>query len=129
MVERVENERTIDDILNAKILRTEPDRAKIKWPKRKKWKLPRRRTECQKTQYHPGTKEARLILEQDGRNFLFCESCGIESPTSIHHVDGNPFNNTLENLKILCQMCHARTHGIDEAELIDEYEGIPIVDE
>lgn len=44
-----------------------------------------------------------------------CECCGITEwqgmPIScqLHHIDGNPSNNTFENLKILCPNCHTQT--------------------
>ena len=42
-----------------------------------------------------------------------CEDCrilewnGQELPLELDHVNGNPADNTLENLKILCPNCHA----------------------
>ena len=44
-----------------------------------------------------------------------CECCGITEwngkPIScqLHHIDGNPRNNKLENLQILCPNCHTQT--------------------
>lgn len=44
-----------------------------------------------------------------------CECCGISEwngkPISLplHHIDGNPKNNSLENLQILCPNCHTQT--------------------
>ena len=44
-----------------------------------------------------------------------CECCGITewngNPIScqLHHIDGNPKNNKLENLQILCPNCHTQT--------------------
>lgn len=44
-----------------------------------------------------------------------CECCGLNEwlgepiPLELEHVDGNHYNNTLENLKILCPNCHAKT--------------------
>jgi Zn finger protein HypA/HybF involved in hydrogenase expression len=44
-----------------------------------------------------------------------CESCdseewmGVKIPIELHHIDGNRFNNKLENLQILCPNCHAIT--------------------
>jgi hypothetical protein len=34
---------------------------------------------------------------------------GQRIPLEIHHVDGNPDNETKENLQILCPNCHAQT--------------------
>ena len=32
---------------------------------------------------------------------------GVQLPLELDHVDGNRFNNSFENLKILCPNCHA----------------------
>lgn len=42
-----------------------------------------------------------------------CEICGVSVwqgknlPLELHHIDGNHFNNTLDNLQILCPNCHS----------------------
>lgn len=44
-----------------------------------------------------------------------CEECGITEwngnpiECQLHHKDGNKFNNSLENLIILCPNCHSQT--------------------
>lgn len=44
-----------------------------------------------------------------------CEICGISEwqgksiILQVHHIDGNPYNNTLENIQILCPNCHSQT--------------------
>ena len=44
-----------------------------------------------------------------------CENCGITewngqpTPIELDHIDGNRYNNTLQNLRILCPNCHAQT--------------------
>ena len=44
-----------------------------------------------------------------------CECCGLSQwrgqdiPLQIHHIDGNHYNNELDNLQILCPNCHAQT--------------------
>jgi len=30
-----------------------------------------------------------------------------EIPLELHHIDGNHYNNSFENLMILCPNCHA----------------------
>lgn len=49
-----------------------------------------------------------------------CISCGLSQiwngrpiTLQIHHVDGNPRNNRVENLQVLCPNCHSQTdnHG------------------
>jgi 5-methylcytosine-specific restriction endonuclease McrA len=54
------------------------------------------------------------IIESRG---FRCESCGDVPEEStllhMHHIDDNPFNNTSDNLKLLCVRCHNRiTHPI-----------------
>lgn len=44
-----------------------------------------------------------------------CENCnnsewmGKEIPLELHHINGNRFDNRIENLKMLCPNCHALT--------------------
>jgi len=46
-----------------------------------------------------------------------CEICGLSEwlghkiPLELHHIDGNRFNNSLDNLQILCPNCHSLTHN------------------
>lgn len=45
----------------------------------------------------------------------FCECCGINEwngkPLSLHldHIDGNTYNHSLSNLRLLCPNCHSQT--------------------
>ena len=44
-----------------------------------------------------------------------CEVCGITewmnkpAPLELDHKDGNPNNNALENVRLICPNCHAQT--------------------
>ena len=44
-----------------------------------------------------------------------CEECNRDTwnnkkiPLDLHHLDGDRFNNVLENLQILCKNCHGLT--------------------
>jgi Zn finger protein HypA/HybF involved in hydrogenase expression len=57
----------------------------------------------------------RLKLIEDGLKKEECEQCGISEwmnqkiPLELHHIDGNRFNNNLDNLQILCPNCHSLT--------------------
>ena len=61
------------------------------------------------------SSKLRLKLLQDGLKSKECEICriskwqGRDLPLELHHIDGNRFNNTIENLQILCPNCHSQT--------------------
>lgn len=48
----------------------------------------------------------------------YCEICQREKPnpaewefsSECHHIDGNPLNNSLENLQMACKWCHHKEH-------------------
>lgn len=47
-----------------------------------------------------------------------CEICGCDEmwqgkplTLELHHIDGNHYNNSLENLQILCPNCHSQTNS------------------
>jgi hypothetical protein len=44
------------------------------------------------------------------RDSGFCLICGTIKDLCIHHIDENPLNNSLENLKILCRKHHSLHH-------------------
>lgn len=57
----------------------------------------------------------RVRLIEDGIKEHKCEICGLDKwlgekiPLELHHIDGNRFNNNLDNLHILCPNCHSMT--------------------
>jgi hypothetical protein len=57
----------------------------------------------------------KLKLIEDNIKEHKCEICdlttwnGFKIPLELHHVDGNRYNNTLENIQILCPNCHSQT--------------------
>lgn len=36
---------------------------------------------------------------------------GLKLPLELHHINGNHYDNRLENLQILCPNCHAIQPG------------------
>ena len=39
-----------------------------------------------------------------------CEVCGSVSNIDVHHIDGDPHNNSVDNLQLLCRSCHMKAH-------------------
>ena len=43
--------------------------------------------------------------------------CGIDSwmgqpiNLEVDHIDGDPYNNTPDNLRLICPNCHSQTHS------------------
>ena len=115
------------DFRKAKLLDELPDRAKIKWPKKRKFKVVRGGTKTKpKVPRRPSSYQYRDLLEESGKNLYVCERCGRSAKCQVHHKDGNPWNNTPNNLVVLCRRCHEEIHGIDDEGVIDEISLVPL---
>lgn len=55
---------------------------------------------------------ARRIALRYGFNLSKCSICEKKGRMVVHHVDENPKNNNLNNLRILCFKCHNQLHGM-----------------
>lgn len=61
------------------------------------------------------SKRKRLI--EEGIKEERCECCGLSTwmgkpiPLELHHKDFNHYNNSLDNLQILCSNCHMQAHN------------------
>lgn len=59
----------------------------------------------------------KLKLIEDGIKSHECEKCNLSEwmcvkiPLELHHIDGNRFNNNLDNLQVLCPNCHSLTEN------------------
>lgn len=59
----------------------------------------------------------RIRLIEDGIKEERCECCGLSEwmgkpiPLELHHKDFNHYNNSLDNLQILCANCHMQAHN------------------
>ena len=57
----------------------------------------------------------KTVLTKEARYSLVCSMCGLSDwlgkpiPLEVDHIDGNSFNNVLDNLRFLCPNCHAFT--------------------
>lgn len=58
----------------------------------------------------------RFLLEKFGENCCLCGWDKIHPitkkvPLEINHIDGDPFNNSEDNLQLICPNCHSLTHN------------------
>jgi len=117
-----EKELTAKEIFHANILDSEPDRGRIQWRKRQYYR-PRNRTRFRPKTRHPDPEDYYNVLRKAGRNLCVCEQCGSDYRITIHHKDGNPYNQSIENLEVLCWNCHLAVHDPTEEGVHDEREG------
>lgn len=79
-----------------------------------------------------GSHKLKNKLIEDNVKEHKCESCdskewmGVKIPIELHHIDGNRFNNKLENLQILCPNCHAITDNYSGKKAKKELELNPL---
>lgn len=65
--------------------------------------------------YEYNSNKLRKRLINEGLKEHKCECCGLTEwlgepiPLELDHIDGDHYNNLIENLKILCPNCHAKT--------------------
>lgn len=58
----------------------------------------------------------RKKLIEEGIKEEKCECCGLTEwigkkiPLELHHINGNHYDNRLENLQVLCSNCHMIAH-------------------
>jgi Zn finger protein HypA/HybF involved in hydrogenase expression len=78
-------------------------------------KIPLEKIISNEVPYSTSSLKRRLIKE--GIKEEKCEECGLtfwrgqKINFELHHVDGNRYNNSLDNLKLLCPNCHSQTEG------------------
>ena len=74
------------------------------------------REEAEKRLFGKVRRKKRLSLTEDERFMIFnkfhnqCVTCGKNEGLHIHHKDQNPSNNVIENLSVLCGVCHKKVH-------------------
>ena len=62
----------------------------------------------------PSAKTKEFVLNHKLKQYK-CEICGISEwlgnpiTLQLHHINGNPLDDRLENLQILCPNCHSQT--------------------
>ncbi len=64
-------------------------------------------------EYQSNKLRKRLI--KDGIKNSHCELCNIDTwldlpiKLELHHIDGNKYNNSIDNIQLLCPNCHSYT--------------------
>jgi 5-methylcytosine-specific restriction endonuclease McrA len=57
------------------------------------------------------TFKLKLRLFKENLKEPKCEVCGYTDSVELHHINGNPLDNRIENLQILCPNCHSKTEN------------------
>jgi Zn finger protein HypA/HybF involved in hydrogenase expression len=71
-------------------------------------------------------------LINNGLKEYKCERCDISEwlggrlVIELHHINGDPTDNRLENLQMLCPNCHSQTHNYCKKEELRNGKGIQI---
>ena len=64
----------------------------------------------------------KIVFERDGN---MCQMCYKEkrgtSKFEVHHINGDKFNDKLNNLILLCSKCHIKIHNLTDKEEIRFY--------
>ena len=60
---------------------------------------------------HVNTNKLKKRLWKVGLKEQKCEICGYTENLELHHINGQPTDNRLKNLQILCPNCHAKTEN------------------
>ena len=83
------------------------------WNKGKKVRLKNQTTSLKellvKNSPHKNTYKLKNRLFKAGLKEEKCEVCEYTESLELHHINGDPTDNRLENLQILCPNCHAKT--------------------
>jgi 5-methylcytosine-specific restriction endonuclease McrA len=83
----------------------EVDKGHVYWRKRT-WVPTRGKTYTRLKIRRPPPETYYSVLRNAGVNLCVCVLCNSDERVTVHHRDGNPFNNSLENLQVLCWNCH-----------------------
>lgn len=70
----------------------------IKFKKKRKYK------------YNAEFRRKSKAMLQYARQNNWCTDCWSKDILQVHHIDKNTFNNSDENLVVLCYYCHAKHH-------------------
>lgn len=82
------------------------------WNKGKKYKIGRYSLEeilIENSTRSNNTNSLKRRLINAGLKEPKCELCGYTDAIELHHINGDHFDNRIENLQILCPNCHAKT--------------------
>lgn len=68
---------------------------------------------CSVSNQHTREAKTAAASRKRAQRFVkgFCEACGHDSDLTIHHINGDPMDNRVENLQTLCRYCHSYWHS------------------
>lgn len=68
---------------------------------------------CAASSQHAKPAETRQASRKRARAFVgpCCEACESTLDLVVHHVNGDPMNNSADNMQTLCSPCHSFFHA------------------
>lgn len=102
-------EEAITESIDEELIKIEAEKIKERQKKRNI------REQAEKKLYGD-VKTKRIILTEEEKDMVFgkfnneCAVCRKTEGLHIHHKDENPSNNQMNNLVVLCGVCHKKTH-------------------
>lgn len=102
-----------------KITKESTKEAQIQWEVSKLKAIEQRkliREEAEKRLYGKVKENTRSPISERDKDIIFnkfgneCSICNRKEGLHIHHKDHNPSNNRLDNLILLCGVCHKKIH-------------------
>jgi len=81
-------------------------------------------------EYQDGAKRARgrhkaKFWRYHDQEHYICPRCGRGADEveqfEVHHVDEDPYNGDMDNLRGLCRRCHHEVHGREPPKSLDDW--------
>lgn len=74
---------------------------------------------------HKNTYKLKERLINAGLKDYKCEICGYTDKVELHHINGDPTDNRLENLQMLCPNCHSKTDNYRAKNISGRIHNVP----
>jgi hypothetical protein len=108
--DKEEVDELVEDFLEKQLIKIETEKIN---ERQKRHKI---REKAEKQVFGKSKKKKRISLSEDKKEAIFekynnqCAICDNTEGLHLHHKDNNPSNNKINNLIVLCGVCHKKIH-------------------